>query len=471
MADLWNDLPKRKIFILGAMMLCFIMTVAILQNISDTLIVSSAGPEAISFLRVTFLLPSIILSLMLLKNMASKRRKERNFYRFILGYVFFVMSFAFWIYPIQETLHLSQENVNLLTGEWPLFWVFWNILGAWTNAVFFLMTALWVSFIFSVVFWKIAGDVVVKKKTVLPVLGLIGALGFLLSGFMIQFVNKFAGSWEQVLIIMSVFFMAFCFILLSLYNRVGIVFQRHTIFQQNESKGGGSKKSTQKTSLKQDVLFLFKHKALLPMLIIFFTVGVFGNYLEVLWKSEVRLVYQTGKEYSAFMAQYNVLYGVLAFGVSAIAMLWFPKKKWSFNASLGPKFFILAASCFFLLYFAKYDLIPKIKHINVPDLFILWVGAFSWAVFMAGEFLIVQPLMKICYSKMNDSEAMKGRTLIEIMGKTSGKMIGACSLQLILAFSGALNKVALPLFIILLVLLVVRMKAIPRLGHALNMDQ
>ena len=471
MLDIWNELPKKKILALGALLFCTMINQVILANLGATLLVSSAGPEAPSFVTITIVIPALTAVLILFKKLRQWQRKELNFWLFITLFILVVMTFAFYIYPNQAHIHPSPETVSRWTAAYPSLWVFWNILGSWTNALYFIVATLWPGFAFGIIFWQIADDIVIKKNIVFPVFGFFSAIANLIAGVMMQQIISSSDSWGQSMITASVIFMAVCFVIIAIYGKINLSYKRHSVFVQelpdvlqNESKNAEG-------SLLKDIMVMFKDRALFSMFLTFAALGFILNGADLLWKSEIKELYPEPNDFGLFMSYYEILYGFIAGGLSFVAVFALSKAKWSFKSRTVIYGALFVYSLFFVFYAAKYDLFGfDMAFLQVSQLTLIWIATVVNTTANAAEYQILRPNLKLCYSKMSPQTAMIGRTVNEVIGIRTGMVLGALSVQLTLAYFKSVPASAMAIMGIIATFVLVRFIGVCILAPTLKLD-
>src|SRR3990167_7010454 len=132
-----------------------------LRAYKDSLVVtaSNSGAEAIPFIKLWAILPGAILLTFLYTRLANRFSREKVFYIIMSLFLAFFFLFAFALFPAQEYLHpnaLADKLQSFLPeGFKGLIAIFRN----WTFTLFYVMSELWGTAIFSVLFWGFANDI------------------------------------------------------------------------------------------------------------------------------------------------------------------------------------------------------------------------------------------------------------------------------------------------------------------------
>src|SRR5271163_64310 len=120
-AALWpiHGYELKKFLPLAFIMFCLLFNYTILRDTKDTLVVSSAGAGAISFLKLYCVTPAAILFVIFYAKLTNVLSRENVFYAVVTPFLIFFGAFAFIIYPNLEAFHPSVESITLLKESYP----------------------------------------------------------------------------------------------------------------------------------------------------------------------------------------------------------------------------------------------------------------------------------------------------------------------------------------------------------------
>ena len=132
-----------------------------LRAYKDSMVVTAAnsGAETIPFIKLWAILPSAILLTFFFTRLANRFSREKVFYIMMSVFLAFFFLFTFVLFPAQESLHpngLADKLQSFLPeGLRGLIAIFRN----WTFTLFYVMSELWGTAIFTVLFWGFANEV------------------------------------------------------------------------------------------------------------------------------------------------------------------------------------------------------------------------------------------------------------------------------------------------------------------------
>ena len=182
----------KKFLPMALMMLFILYNYTILRDTKDTLIVNSAGAEALSLIKLLGTVPGAIVIMLIYSKLSNVFSREKLFYVTILPFIIFFGLFAFVIYPNKELLHPSKELISQLSSDFPRFKTLIHVYGSWSYAVFYVLAELWGSVVLSLMFWQFANDIVRmgEAKRFYTLFGLFANVGLIFSGLTEQYFSK-----------------------------------------------------------------------------------------------------------------------------------------------------------------------------------------------------------------------------------------------------------------------------------------
>ncbi|CAM9666825.1 unnamed protein product, partial [Choristocarpus tenellus] len=178
-----------KFFTLGGIQFFIIFVLTLTRDMKDTLIVTTCGAEAISFLKVYGVLPSATAFMLGYSKLSTMVSKRTLFYTTASPFFVFYLIFALLVYPRTDTLHPTVALGSYPEGLSYLVKIFNN----WTYALFYVVSELYSSVSIGVLFWQFANDIVPVKqaKRFYPLFGQLSSLAPVVAG---QCVVRFATS-------------------------------------------------------------------------------------------------------------------------------------------------------------------------------------------------------------------------------------------------------------------------------------
>src|SRR3990167_8844246 len=132
-----------------------------LRAYKDSMVVTAthSGAEAIPFIKVWAILPSAILLTFLFTRLANRFSREQVFYFMMALFLAFFFLFTFVLFPAQDYLH-PHHFADYMQTVLPVgFKGLVAMCRNWTFTLFYVMSELWGTAIFSVLWWGFANEV------------------------------------------------------------------------------------------------------------------------------------------------------------------------------------------------------------------------------------------------------------------------------------------------------------------------
>ena len=190
---------ELKKFLPTALMMFFcLFNYTILRDTKDTLVVNSAGAEALSLLKLFGTVPGALVILLIYSKLSNIFSKTQLFYVMLTPFIIFFTLFAFVIYPNRELFHPAKETIDMLVQNYPRLKTCFYVYGSWSYGVFYVLAELWGSAVISLLFWQFANDITSmhEAKRFYGLFGFIGNIALILSGLTVQHFSKFRATAE-----------------------------------------------------------------------------------------------------------------------------------------------------------------------------------------------------------------------------------------------------------------------------------
>jgi AAA family ATP:ADP antiporter len=152
---------RQKLLPLALMFFCILFNYTILRDTKDVLMITApkSGAEVIPFLKTYVNLPTAIAFTGIYAKLTDKMELKNVFYAFVIPFLMFFTSFAFFIYPNRALVH-PHALVDSLAAVLPAnFAAPLSIIRNWSFALFYVMAEMWGSMVASLLFWGFANEV------------------------------------------------------------------------------------------------------------------------------------------------------------------------------------------------------------------------------------------------------------------------------------------------------------------------
>lgn len=439
----------KKILPMFLMFFCISFNYTVLRDTKDTLIVTSAGAEAIPFLKVWGVVPAAIIFMIIYAKMSNVLSKENLFYATIVPFLVFFALFPTILYPNKDVLHpnalADSLRATLPLGLSGLVESFRN----WTYSLFYILSELWGSVVLSLLFWGFANDItrVSEAKRFYSLFGLGANLALLFSGPAIIYVSDIrktlpadVDAWQMSLnYLMSMVMVAGVVIIAVYYWMNRNVLTDPRFYDPGEVK---VKKSKQKMSIKDSFAYLAKSKYILSLAVLVIAYGISINLVEVTWKSQLKLQYPNPNDYSSFMGLFSSITGavtifmMLFVGGNAI------RKGWGFAAMITPVVLLITGTAFFAFVIFRDSLSAYIAALGTTPLMLAVIfGAAQNIMSKSAKYSLFDPTKEMAYIPLDQEAKVKGKAAVDVVGARLGKSGGSFAQQALLLVFGSISAI------------------------------
>lgn len=423
----------------------------ILRSYKDTIVVtaSHAGAEAIPFIKLWAVLPSAVLFTLLFTRLSNYLSREKVFYVTISIFIGFFFLFLFLLYPAQDFLHPHQLANRLQEALPEGFRGFIAIFRNWTFTLFYVMSELWSTAIFTVLFWGFANEVtsVEEAKRYYGLLTFGGSLAGMFSGFAaIHFSSNLffswipygKNAWDQ-----SIFFVCCTIILCGLLTMA--IFRWLNVKVIGPSERQLPPREKIKMSMRANFSYLARSKYLLCIALIVFAYNVAINLIEVVWKDQIRMLYPNPSDYNTYMGQVIFAMALLASlaGLLATSKV-IQRYSWTTCALIPPVVILFTGMAFFHFIFFPNQGLTWISQIfpTSPLFLCVTLGSIQNCLSRASKYTFFDATKEIAFIPLTNESKLKGKAAIDGVGSRLGKSGGSIIHQgLILLFSSVAGSI------------------------------
>lgn len=421
-------LHELKSFIPMALMMLFVLfNYTVLRNVKDSLVINAKGSDAeiVSFLKLWGTMPAAIIFMIFYAKITELLSKNNIFYLCTISFIAFFGAFAFLIYPNIDLLHPAPETVAGLKSQYPNFKWFIVMWGNWSFALFYVLAELWGSVMLSLLFWQHANETIPSHQTkrFYPLFGLVGNIGLVFSGSAVQYFSNLGASlksgqdpWQVTLnYLMSAI----------VISGITILFLYYISCQNNA--GNVTKKpkaKKEKLSVAESFRVLFRSKHLFFISFIVFSYGITINYMDVLWKGQVKAYFAGDYNmFAAYMGKFSRTTGLMALPVMLVGGNVLRRLSWSKAASVTPLILLMTAIPFFsvIMLGARAEDAQIFTYLGLA----VQIGFWQNSLTKATKYSLFDPTKEMSYRPLDDTLRTKGKAAVDVAGSRLGKSGGA----------------------------------------------
>jgi len=352
-------------------------------------------------------------------------------------FLFYFFIFAFFIYPIRESLH-QNETADMLQAILPTGCKgFIAMYRYWIFTSFYVMSELWGNIVLFLLFWGFANQIT-KLDEAKRFYGLFG-IGTNFSGIAAGQVSIFIAAlsfapeaalddpWQtsltqliSLVLIAGVFAMALFYYI----NRVAMKDPR-LMPQDKELK----KEDKVKLSMRENIRYLFTSKYIIYLTTIVISYNIIINLVEVLWKQEVRELHPNPLAYNTYMNEVTIVTGILATLTSLfVSGNSIRKFGWTFTAMITPAILLVTSLGFFGFFFLKErpELTTQLFNLTPLTLVVLF-GSMQNCMSRAAKYTVFDATKEMAFVPLPPADKIKGKAAIDgicnRLGKSGGSVI------------------------------------------------
>lgn len=445
----------------------------ILRDTKDTLLVtSSAGAEAIPFVKVWGVVPAAIIFTLIYAKLSNILSRENLFYVTIIPFIIFFALFVTVLYPNLSSLQLNEFadylKPRLPDGAAGLV----ESIRNWPFGLFYILAELWGSVVLSLLFWAFANDTtkVSEAKRFYALFGLGANLALLVSGPTIVIVSKIRDSlpagvdpWQVSLNYLMSFVVLAGLAVIAIYwwiNRNILTDVR--FFDASEIK---ARKTKPKMSIGESISFLAKSKYILCIAALVICYGICINLVEVTWKAQLKLQYPNPNEYSKFMGYFSTFTGLVTIFMMLFVGGNAMRKSWGFAAMLTPIVLLLTGTAFFVFVLFRGSLTDYISALGTTPLFLAVIfGAVQNIMSKSSKYSLFDPTKETSYIPLDPESKVKGKAAIDVVGARLGKSGGSLIQQGLLIACGSISAITPYIAVILFAFIAIWIVAVKSLS-------
>jgi ATP:ADP antiporter, AAA family len=449
-----HNYELKKILPMFLMFLFISFNYTILRDTKDTLIVtaSGSGAEAIPFLKFWGVLPCAVIFMIIYAKLSNKLSKPALFYACVVPFMVFFVLFDLVLYPCREYLHPTTFADNLQAMLPIGFKGLIAVLRNWTYSLFYIFSELWGSLGISLLFWGFANDIMKmgEAKRVYTIMGIGANVALLLSGPFVCLtaavrdkVPAGVDPWGVTLHLSTAALLIAFSAVIYLYSWINKnVLTDPRFYKQEEQK---IKKEKPKLSMKESFLYLIrsKHLGLLALLVIGYGIAI--NFVEVTWKSQLKLQYPSPNDYQFFMGKFSTATGF----ITVLMMLFVGgnvvrRFGWGAGAMFTPVILLITGVAFFSFIIFRDNLVGMVAMLGTTPLFLaVIIGAVQNIMSKSAKYSLFDPTKEMVYIPLDQETKVKGKAAIDVVGARLGKSGGSLLQQGLLVGLGAADIVAI----------------------------
>jgi len=431
----WHE--NKKFLPMAAMMFCILFDYSVLRSIKDGLVVTSIGPEAISFLKTYVVLPLAVVMMIVYAKLCNVMSQQKVFYTVTAFFTIFLTVFVFLLYPYPDLVHPNPETIERLALEYPNFKWFIRICGQWSFAIFYAMSELYGSMMLSLLFWQFANQITKtgEAKRFYSMFGLLGNFALPITAVAITYTLSTSVDMNSEDVKVMAEGQGFVnLISLTIFSNIIVMFLYRWINRNvltdpllyDASEKGGAKKKKAKLSLGDSFKMIFTSKYLGLLVTLVLAYGISINLVEGVWKAKLKELYPTKEAYTMFMGTFQAYQGVAAIIFMLVGSNILRRVTWATAAIFTPLMIFITGIAFFsfLIFDQTVGLYFAAFFGTGPMALAAIIGTAQNVLSKATKYSLFDSTKEMAYIPLDDEMKSKGKAAVDVIGGRFGKSGG-----------------------------------------------
>ncbi|MCB9228699.1 MAG: hypothetical protein H6618_03725 [Deltaproteobacteria bacterium] len=432
---IWPIRPdEMKLFwLMSAFLMCLSLNYVIIHDIKDTLVVGHVGPSFVAFLKFWVTIPGAILFFLTYAKLSAHLPQKFLLYGILLLYALYFFVFAFYMYP-DVGLSCEKSSVPDVRSSLDDLFIHWRIV------IFYLAGELWGNVVLGLLFWGFANRLIrlsVAKRFYVP-LNLSTAIATIAGGLLNSFISSGLRSHSlDYMVTIKILSVILIFSII-----LGIFFYQRIIsssdqFSQMTQKHTEKMDESQKTSFLMSIRTIFASPYLFRIAVMVMCFGFVYNFVEIIWKYELRQVFSKMNEYSSFLGLITVLQSIVSFLVIIMGSGFTVKFGWRKAALVTPAALMITAVLFFSCVLIKREstLLTGFHWISMMP---VYLGALHFITARTCRLAFFEPGKDMLFIPLSGSLRTQGKSAVDVVGDRLGKGGGSLIQHSMIAAIGSI---------------------------------
>lgn len=427
----------KKVLPMAFIFFFILINYTLLRNVKDSLVVTApnSGAEVLSFLKLFCVTPAAILFIVIYTKASNIFSNEKLFYVTITPFIIFFGLFAFVIYPYIGFFQPSIEHVAQWQLAYPRYkWII-AIFGNWTYSLFYILSELWGSAIISLSFWQFANQItkISEARRHYAFFGFMAQTALIVSGIVGNYfsdvhVENGQNAWGTSLYWLMGMVVVFGLSIMAIYRWMYTnVLTDKRFYDKPELPGcatPGKKKAKMSLSQSFKTIFTSPYLGLIALLVICYGVSI--NFVEGVWKSQLKLRYPTPNDYNIFMSQFTIITGFVSMFMMFVGSNILRMFRWFTAAVITPALLLILGGLFFVFVLYKEQLSGFVNYFGTTTLgMAVMFGAVVVIIIKSTKYALFDLTKEMAYIPLDEEMKVKGKAVVDVLGGRLGKSGGA----------------------------------------------
>ncbi len=471
--ELKKLIPMFTLFFL----ITFVYNVLRIMKIAIVVTAKGSGAEIISFLKIFGVLPGALVLTYIYTTLISRFSREQVFYTMLAGFLLYFAFFMMFLYPNHDKLQLDFL-ANYLQSNWfvgPGSKGFISVIRHLNLSIFYVLTEMWSSVVLSTLFWGFANEVtkIDEAKRFYAVFALGANSSGVFCGLFAQFIRKIA--YNPLLPFDEANQWVFYHLSFVLFLGVVIIglfywLNRSVFHLENVQSLKIPKKST-KISLTECFKYLVSSKYLTYIVIIVISYNIVYNLADIMWTAKIKQVYQSSKDFNAYMSQVGLVTGILAvlftFVISGNVIRYYG---WTITALITPVIWLLTSIGVFSELVLDGTVVMNliVGWVSNPLNLFLLLGSIQICLGRSCKYTVFDETKEISFIPLSKQNQRKSKAVVDGLASRFGKSGGSLIYIVLFMFVGDVASAVPYVAVIMFIAIIMWIYAVFGLGKIID---
>jgi len=443
--------PVPKILGLSTVFFCSTFNYTLLQNVKDSMIVTSVGAEALPFLEALGVLPASMVFFVLYSKLMAWLPPSQVYRAALAPLLIFYTVFGGLLYPNAAFLHPMHLLESMRSALPAGLNVIASMLAHWTYSLFYITAELWGGVAISMLFWGLADGVCTmhEAETVYPILGIIANVGLVLAGALVKLINANSDALLSATGMMPVQATIATVLVMSglLLSVKGFVQDTYlTPGIETHSRAKSKKKGKAKPrSLRESLSVVMHNPKVAHLAVLVLSYFVASKLFDFAWKSSLLKLYPSTTAYAHVLAGVSQAVGFSTIGFMIASKWVFKWGGWAAAGLATPAVMLVAGAGFFLATIALNSGAAEAWGIQQATLITLGsvAGIVGRVASRSFKYSFFDPSKEMVFITLTPRDKLEGKAAVDLLGSYIGKTGASVIMQALVLITGSLTT-ALP---------------------------
>ena len=450
-----ND-ELHQFFFMCAMIFCTIFSYGLLRAYKDALILSApgSGAEVLPFLKIYIMLPMTVLVTLGYMKLRKNFGMSFVYPLVICSFLLLFVLYALVLFPMRDSVHPNAAWTQMMQQSYPPLRYFFAIIGRWVDVLFYVTAELWGTFSLNVLFWQFANETTTasQSKRLYPLYVMSGNMALLALFPVLQHVSK--NQYNDLFEVCGIVLLCgLC--MLFFFSAAASTDGACAALRADQSQP-----ARQKFTMSKSLSVLFQSRYIRYIAFLVFAYGFLISVMELIWKSQLQMVYTSRQDLLHFISYYNLFAGVLTIIMNYVSKGVIRRTSWKVGAIITPVFSGVLSVVFFVFVLNMNFILALSSSFQVLPLSLtVWFGSCSVMLMKGTKYSFFDPTKEMAFIPLDVDLKVNGKAAVDgiggRLGKSASGFVASVLLMLCSTAETAATAMDIAPFLFVLVLMVI----------------